>query len=100
MFNFSLISRFHFPPTVDPEQADTASFPCPHLLCLLLSGGSAEKVKVNLEPLVDLGVNSMVLVADLLRCQALLSGLVLRRCAVLVCAAHKQQVPVPQTSVP
>lgn len=71
-----------------------------NLLCLFLRGGSAKKVKVNLEPFVDAGVNGVVLVADLLRGQTLLSGLVFRSCAVLVCATNKEQVPVSQTAVP
>lgn len=75
-------------------------FLLPHLLCLLLSGGSAKKVKINLEPFVDAGVNSMVLVTDLLWCQALLPGLVLGSCAVLVCATHVQQVPASQAAIP
>lgn len=64
-----------------------------HLLCLLLGGGSAKIVKVNLEPFVDAGVNSVVLVTDLLGCQALLSGLVLCSSAILICATHKQHIP-------
>lgn len=71
----------------------------PHLLRLLLRGGSPEKVKVDLEPLVDAGVNGVVLVADLLRGQTLLSGLVLRGRSVLVGAAHEQQVPAAQAAV-
>lgn len=73
---------------------------CFHLLRLLLGGGSAKIVKVNLEPFVDAGVNGMILVADLLRGQTLLSGLVLRSCAVLICATHKQHVPISQAAVP
>lgn len=88
VFNFLLISRFSF-----------AHFWPTNLLCLFLSGGSAKKVKVNLEPFVDAGVNGMVLVADLLRCQTLLSGLVLCSCAVLISATHKKQVPASQTTV-
>lgn len=71
-----------------------------HSLCLLLCGGSAKKVKVDLEPAVDAGVDSVVLVADLLGRQALFSGLVLRRRAVLVCAADEQHVPASQPAVP
>lgn len=72
---------------------------CFHLLRLLLRGGSSEKVKVDLEPLVDAGVNGVILVTDLLRGQTLLSGLVLRGRAVLVRAAHEQQVPAAQAAV-
>lgn len=36
------------------------------ILCLLLSGGAAEIVKVDLEPLVDVIVNCKVFVAYLL----------------------------------
>lgn len=70
-----------------------------HLLGLLLCGGSAEKVKVNLEPCVDAGVNRVVLVADLLRCQALFSGFVLCSCPILICATHKQHVPASKTAI-
>lgn len=86
------------------EPARIRSRRCPllglHLLGLLIRGGSTEKVKVDLEPLVDAGVNGVVLVADLLRGQTLLSGLVLRGRSVLVCAAHEQQVPAAQAAVP
>lgn len=44
-------------------------------------------------------MNGVVLVADLLRSQTLLSGLVLRGRSVLVCAAHEQQVPAAQATV-
>lgn len=74
--------------------------PCFHLLCLLLGCGSAKKVKVNLEPLVDVGVDGVVLVADLLWCQTLLSGLVLCSCAILICATYRQHVPASQTAIP
>lgn len=72
----------------------------PHSLRLLLGGGSPEEVKVDLEPLVDAGVDGVVLVADLLRGQTLLSGLVLRGRPVLVGAAHEQQVPAAHAAVP
>ena len=71
-----------------------------HLLCLLLRGGSAKEIKVDLEPLVDAGVDGVVLIADLLRCQVLLSGLVFRGRAVLVRPADEQQVPASQATVP
>lgn len=70
------------------------------LLCLLLGCGSSKEVKVNLEPLVDGGVNDMVLVTDLLWRQTLLYGLVLCSRAVLVCPAHKQDIPAAQSTVP
>lgn len=69
-------------------------------LRLLLCGGSAKEVKLNLEPLVNVGVDGVVLVADLLWCQALLSGLVLCGRAVLVRATHIQQVPASHAAVP
>lgn len=71
-----------------------------NLLCLLLCGGSPKEVKVNLEPSVDAGVNSMVLVTYLLRRQSLLSGLVLGSCSILVCATDKQHIPTPQAAIP
>lgn len=70
-----------------------------NLLRLLLCGGSSKEVKVNLEPFVDAGVNSVVLVTDLLGRQALLSSLVLGSCAVLIRATDKQHVPPSQVGV-
>lgn len=75
------------------------STPKENLLRLLLSGGSPKEVKVNLEPFVDTGMNSMVLVTDLLRCQAFLSGLVLGSRAVLIRATDKQHIPPSQLAV-
>lgn len=94
-FNFSHNLRLHF-----YKWANYSLLPCFYLLRLLLGGGSAKKVKVNLEPLVDAGMNGMVLVADLLWCQTLLSGLVLCSCAILICTTYKQQVPASQTAIP
>lgn len=45
-------------------------------------------------------MDGVVLVADLLWCQALLSGLVLCGRAVLVRATHIQQVPASHAAVP
>ena len=59
-------------------------------LCLLCGRRSAEVVEVDVEPLVDLGVQRVVLVADLLRRQSLFQRLRLGRRAVLVSAAHVQ----------
>lgn len=73
---------------------------CYTLLCLLLGGGSSKEVKVNLEPLVDGGVNGMVLVTDLLWCQTLLYGFVLCSRAVLVRPTHKEDIPATQSTVP
>lgn len=39
-----------------------------YILCLLLSGGAAKIVKVDLEPLVDVTVDSEVFVTYLLGC--------------------------------
>lgn len=80
-------------------KANQSILPCFHLLSLLFGSGSAKKVKVNLEPLVDAGVNGMVLVADLLGGQTFLSGLVLCCGAILVCATDIQHVPASQTAV-
>lgn len=71
-----------------------------HLLGLSLSGGSAKEVKVDLEPLVDAGVDGIVLVADLLRCQALFPRLVLRGCPVLIRPADVEQIPAPLAAIP
>lgn len=87
-------------PRVGLKQASAVLVPRRHLLSLLLGGGPAEEVEVDLEPLVDAGVNGVILVADLLRGQALLPGLVLCGCAVLVRATHVQQVPASQAAIP
>ena len=46
-----------------------------HLLGLLRGSGSAEVVKVNIEPVVDVFVQCVILVTYLLRCQPLLYSL-------------------------
>lgn len=69
------------------------------LLSLAFSGGATEEIKVNLEPLVDGGVDGVIFVADLLRRQTLLTGLVLRRRPVLICTADEQQIPASQTPI-
>ena len=61
-------------------------------LRLLLGGGPAELVEADVEPLVDLCVESVVLVADLARREPLLYGLGLRGRTVLIRTAHVQHV--------
>jgi hypothetical protein len=61
-------------------------------LSLLLGGGPAELVEADVEPLVDLCVESVVLVADLTRREPLLHGLGLRGRTVLISTAHVQHV--------
>lgn len=61
---------------------------------------AAKLVKVDLEPLVDLLVDGMVLVADLLAGGALLERLGLGRRAVLVGAADEDGVVAAGTAVP
>lgn len=63
-------------------------------------GGCAAKlVKVDLEPVVDLLVDGVVLVADLLTREAFLEGLGLGGRAVLVGTAHEDRVVPPRTAV-
>lgn len=98
----------HLTPNIPRSKISRNSRLCIHdqerkyytLLSLLLGGGSSKEVKVNLEPLVDGGVNGMVLVTDLLWRQTLLDGLVLCSRAVLVCPTHKQDIPATQSTVP
>lgn len=97
--------QFHIKPTRHQNQSqptwkDGGRIQTDYSLRLLLCGGSAKEVKLNLEPLVNVGVDGVVLVADLLWCQALLSGLVLCGRAVLVRATHIQQVPASHAAVP
>lgn len=90
-----------------PHEAFTLLFPWPlcslsreYLLGLMGCGGAAKVVKGDFEPLVDLGMDSVVLITDLLRCQPLLHGLCLCGSAVLISTAQVQRVPVAQTTVP
>ena len=67
------------------------------VLGLLLCGGAPELVEADVEPLVHLGVESVVLVADLARGESLLHRLRLRGRPVLVRPAHVQHVVAAQT---
>lgn len=58
-------------------------------LRLLVSGRSAEDVEANVEPLINLGVNLVVLGAQLFWCAFLFYGLGLGRSAVLIGTADK-----------
>lgn len=58
-------------------------------LRLLVSGRSAEDVEANVEPLINLGVNLVVLGAQLFWCAFLFYGLCLGRSAVLIGTADK-----------
>ena len=71
-----------------------------NVLCLVFGCGAAEVVERDVEPLVDLFVHLVVLVADLLRSDSFLQGLVLRRCPVLVCAADEQTVVAHRATIP
>lgn len=62
-------------------------------------GGAAECVEVAVEPLVDLLVDFEVLVANLARGLALLLGLSLSRCAILVSAADVNRVMPGESGV-
>lgn len=59
---------------------------------LLRGGRASEFVEVTIEPLVNLFVKSMVVVADLLGSLALLAGLGFSGSSVLVSAAHIDNV--------
>ncbi|KAH3776078.1 hypothetical protein DPMN_177491 [Dreissena polymorpha] len=66
---------------------------------LLLCSSSAEVVKVNIEPFVDVAVEGRVLVTYLLRGETLRYGLGLRSGPILVCTADVQHVVVAQTTI-
>lgn len=65
-----------------------------------MGGSSAEEVKVDLEPLVDIGVDGVVLVTDLLRGQPFLPRLVLGGRPVLIGPTDVQQIPAPLAAIP
>jgi hypothetical protein len=67
-------------------------------LDMVLSRGAAEDIEADAEPLVDLLVHGVVLVAQLARGQSLFERLGLGRCAVLVSAADIED-PVPLAAV-
>lgn len=69
------------------------------LLRLPVGGGATEKVEVDLEPLVDGGVDGVIFIADLSRCQTLLTSLVFSCRSILICTADIQQIPASQTAV-
>ena len=68
--------------------------------CLFRSGRPPKLVKLYVEPLVDLVMDNMVLVADLLGRALLLQGLGLGGRPVLVGAAYVDGVVPPQPAVP
>lgn len=68
--------------------------------CLLGRGCPPKLVKLNVEPLVNFGMDSMVLVADLLGRALLLQGLGLGGRPVLVGAAYVDRVVPPEAAVP
>jgi hypothetical protein len=59
-------------------------------VCLLGGGGATEDVEANVEPLVDLCVQFVILVAQLFRCALLFNGLGLGGSSVLVGAANEE----------
>ena len=69
-------------------------------LSLLRRRRPAEVIEVAVEPLVDLGVECVVLVANLLGCHTFLTSFRLSRSSILVCAANVDSVVASETAVP
>ena len=67
-------------------------------LCLLFSRGSSKIVEVTVEPLVNLGVLSVVVVTDLLACHAFLTSLCLSGSSILVSTADVDDVVAGKTA--
>ena len=59
-------------------------------VCLLLRRRAAPVVETDIEPLVNFGVDRVVLVAELLRCDILLNGFGFCCGAVLIGAADEE----------
>lgn len=59
-------------------------------VCLLGGGSATEDVEANVEPFVDLGVQLVVLVAQLFRCALFFDSLGLGGSSVLVGAANEE----------
>ena len=57
-----------------------------------MCGCAAEYVEVNVEPVVDLLVNRVVLIAELLRCDLFFNGFCFCSGAVFICAANKEGI--------
>lgn len=68
-------------------------------LCLLRRSGTAKLVKIAVEPLVDFGVKSVVMITDLLTRLTFLSGLGLSGCTILVGTADVNSVVASKTAV-
>lgn len=62
--------------------------------------GAAEEVEVDVEPLIDLRVYLVVLVADLLRCHSLLDCLHLRCRPVFISSADVDRIVPSETTIP
>ena len=69
-------------------------------LCLLARSRAAEVVEIAVKPFIDASMNLIVLIADLLRCEAFLNRFRLRRRAVLISAAHIEHIATDATAVP
>ena len=67
---------------------------------LLGCGGTTEFVEVTVEPFIDLGVELMVVVTDLLRRLAFLTGLCLSSRAILISAADIDSVVSSEAAEP
>ena len=65
-------------------------------LGLVLGGGPAEVIEADVEPLVNLGVEGVILVANLLGSQAFLESLGLRAGAIFICSADVKGIVIAE----
>jgi len=68
-------------------------------ISLQCCSGATKFIEVTIEPLIDLGVELMVVVADLLWGLAFLTGLGFRGSSILICTANVDGVVASEASV-
>ena len=65
----------------------------------MVSGGAPELIELDIEPIVDFGVQGVVLVADLSRSKTLLSCFSFSSGAIFVCTADVQRIVILTSAV-
>ena len=73
-----------------------------NILCdfsLQLSCRTTEFVEVAIEPLIDLSVQCMVVIANLLACLACLTGFRLRSSSILICTTDVDSVMASKAAI-
>lgn len=81
-------------------EISTDTFVIVAALCLLARSRATEVIEIAVKPFIDASMNLIVLIADLLRREAFLNRFRLRRCAVLISAAHIEHVATDATAIP